>query len=151
MQRPGMPEGEGAGRRQGRAETWLTCEDPRKGESGGTGMALTTCRECKAQISTTAESCPQCGAKPKKTSGCAIILVAFLGLVLFSILVRGCSGSGTATSTAAAPASQKSAPAVPEKADPAAVLAESGKTVDEIEARLRDNAERLKKYYGTPA
>ncbi len=29
-------------------------------------MALVTCRECKAQISDTATTCPQCGAKAKK-------------------------------------------------------------------------------------
>mgnify|MGYP006890186188 CR=1 FL=1 len=114
-------------------------------------MAMTTCKECKAQISTTAEACPQCGAKPKKTSGCAIIVAAFFGLILLSAIVRGCSDSPT-TSTSAPAASTNTAqpaPASPAKADPAAVLAESKKTVDEIEARLKDNAERLKKYYGT--
>jgi len=30
-------------------------------------MAMTKCKECGAQISTTAESCPHCGAKQKKT------------------------------------------------------------------------------------
>jgi len=35
------------------------------------------------------------------------------------------------------------------KADPATVLVESKKTVEKIESRLKENAERLKKYYGT--
>jgi len=110
-------------------------------------MAMTTCKECKAQISTTAESCPQCGAKPRKTSGCAIIVAAFLGLFVLSAIVRGCSGDTTPTSAAAGP---QPATAEPPKADPAAVLAESQKTVAEIESRLKQNSDRLKKYYGTP-
>ena len=113
-------------------------------------MAMTTCKECKAQISTTAESCPRCGAKPKKTSGCAVIVAAFLGLFVLSAIVRGCSGDTTpTTATSATPADQPATPEPP-KADPAAVLAESQKTVSEIESRLKQNADRLKKYYGTP-
>lgn len=114
-------------------------------------MAMTTCKECKAQISTTAEACPQCGAKPKKTSGCAIIVALFLGLVLLSAISRGCSGSSsTSTSESNTPINAaQPAPAEPVKVDPAAVLSESKKTVNEIEARLKDNTERLKKFYGT--
>lgn len=111
-------------------------------------MAMTTCKECKAQISTTAEACPQCGAKPKKTSGCAIIVAAFFGIVFLSVITRGCSESSS-TSTSAPSAPTRPAPAAPVKADPATVLVESKKTVEKIESRLKENAERLKKYYGT--
>ncbi|MNF67105.1 hypothetical protein D3C84_489110 [compost metagenome] len=113
-------------------------------------MAMTTCKECKAQISTTAEACPQCGAKPKKTSGFAFIAAVFFGLFLLSAITRGCSGSGTSTSTTASPTNSQPAPAAPAKADPAAVLADSKNIIKEIEARLKENSEWLKKYYGTP-
>lgn len=121
-------------------------------------MAMTTCKECKAQISTTAEACPQCGAKPTKTSGCAMIVAAFFGLFVLSAIVRGCSGDTSPTTSATqAPASSSPSsdsattpPTSTTKTDPAIVLAESKKTVDEIESRLKENAESLKKYYGTP-
>ncbi|MFN5703885.1 MAG: hypothetical protein ACK46K_08790 [Gammaproteobacteria bacterium] len=54
-------------------------------------MAMTNCKECNAQISTTAASCPQCGASPRKTSGCAVIIAVFLGLAFFSAIMRGCT------------------------------------------------------------
>ncbi|MBP6750369.1 MAG: hypothetical protein KA144_12070 [Xanthomonadaceae bacterium] len=111
---------------------------------------MTTCKECKAQISTTAESCPQCGAKPKKTSGCAIIVAAFLGLSVLSAIVRGCSGDTTPTMATSTATGTQPATAEPPKADPAAVLAESQTTVAEIESRLKQNSDHLKKYYGTP-
>ena len=114
-------------------------------------MAMTTCRECKAQISTTAATCPQCGAKPKKTSGCAIIVAAFFGLILLSAIMRGCSGGPSASTSATNPSSNAAppAPVAPAEPDPAALLAQSKTTVDEIESRIKENAERLKKYYGT--
>jgi hypothetical protein len=114
-------------------------------------MAMTTCKECKAQISTTAAACPQCGAKPKKTSGCAIIVAAFFGLLFLSAITRGCSdGSSTSTAATTSPSNTaQPAPAAPVKPDPAALLAQSKTTVDEIESRLKENAEKLKKYYGT--
>jgi hypothetical protein len=118
-------------------------------------MAITTCKECKAQISTTAEACPHCGAKPKKSSGFAFIAVVFFGLVLLSAITRGCSGSdtlistSTSTSTSASPTNSQPAPAAPAKVDPVAVLAKSKNVVEEVEARLKGNSEWLKKYYGT--
>ena len=114
-------------------------------------MAMTTCRECKAQISTTAEACPQCGAKPKKTSGCAMIVAAFFGLLFLSAIIRGCSDDSSTTTAVTTPSSNavQPAPVVPAKPDPAALLAQSKTTVDEIESRLKENAEKLKKYYGT--
>ena len=114
-------------------------------------MAMTTCRECKAQISTTAAACPQCGAKPKKTSGCAIIVAAFFGLILLSAIMRGCSGGSPTSTSATNPSSNAAppAPVAPAKPDPAALLSQAKTTVDEIESRLKENAERLKKYYGT--
>lgn len=47
-------------------------------------MALTKCKECGKEVSTKAESCPQCGAVIKKKTGC----LGYVGgglLVLFTI------------------------------------------------------------------
>ena len=114
-------------------------------------MAMTICRECKAQISTTAEACPQCGAKRKKTSGCAMIVAVFFGLLVFSAIIRGCSDDSSTTTAATTPSNSAVQPTTPApaKPDPAALLAQSKTTVDEVESRLKENAEKLKKYYGT--
>lgn len=46
-------------------------------------MALTKCKECGEQISTKAETCPKCGAKPpKKTSLLTWIVLAFVVFVV---------------------------------------------------------------------
>ncbi|NYI20184.1 hypothetical protein FHR53_003352 [Xanthomonas arboricola] len=113
-------------------------------------MSMRTCKECEAKISTTAVACPKCGAKPKKTSGCAIVIAAFIGLMFFSAILRGCSDSPSTplTTTPISNAAQSASP-TPAKADPAALLDQSRTTVDSIESRLKENADRLKKYYGT--
>lgn len=117
-------------------------------------MAMTTCKECSAKISTKAEACPQCGAKrPKPTSGCAMIMAIAIGLVFVAALSRGCSDdSSPSTSTTTSSSAPSRAPAAPLKApppDPATVLAESKATLSEIELRLKGNDEKLRKYYGT--
>ena len=47
-------------------------------------MALTRCKECKAEVSTKAKTCPKCGAPVQKhvycLSGCLIIAVVFIVL-----------------------------------------------------------------------
>lgn len=112
-------------------------------------MAMTACKECKAKISTTAEACPQCGAKVKKTSGCALVVAGLFVLIALAALGRGCTDS-TPPRRAAAPAPARAAAAEPAKAaDPAVALSLAKKAVEEIEARLKSNEERLKKYYGT--
>lgn len=47
-------------------------------------MALTKCKECSKEISTEAERCPHCGAKPAKPTSTIALVVA--GLVLIGIL-----------------------------------------------------------------
>jgi uncharacterized paraquat-inducible protein A len=53
-------------------------------------MSLITCKECNAQISETAESCPKCGAKkpkgPLKTIAIIIagVVVVFIAAVLLT-------------------------------------------------------------------
>jgi hypothetical protein len=50
-------------------------------------MALTKCKECGNEVSTTAETCPKCGAKVKKRTGCLTWAVAgFMVLVLIGII-----------------------------------------------------------------
>lgn len=45
-------------------------------------MAMTTCKECKHQISTTAEVCPSCGAQTfNGNAGKRIAGLFYLGLV----------------------------------------------------------------------
>jgi len=80
-----------------------------------------------------------------------MIVAALFGLVLLSAITRGCSDNSS-TSTPPPTNSNSAtqpAPATPVKADPAALLAESKKAVDDVESRLKKNAERLKEYYGT--
>ena len=59
-------------------------------------MALVKCRDCGAEVSTTAATCTKCGAKqPRRTSPAAwFVACLFLAIMLISIFQRG--GSGTA-------------------------------------------------------
>lgn len=42
-------------------------------------MALTKCKECGTQVSTTADACPKCGAKPTRPNYRWILVLAILG------------------------------------------------------------------------
>lgn len=53
------------------------------------GMALTKCHECGDEISTTAAMCPKCGAKPKRTSGCAIVVLVLVALGVVGAILGG--------------------------------------------------------------
>ncbi|WP_312514990.1 hypothetical protein [Massilia sp.] len=55
-------------------------------------MALKPCAECGARISTEAEACPHCGAKPRATMGPIRRLI--LGLIAVSIAVSVFSPKG---------------------------------------------------------
>jgi hypothetical protein len=49
-------------------------------------MALVTCKECNAQISSGAQVCPQCGYKrSKKTSGFTVLLGGTLLVIVLSV------------------------------------------------------------------
>jgi flagellar biosynthesis GTPase FlhF len=51
-------------------------------------MALIACRECKQQVSTTAVTCPHCGAKvPKSTGLLTIVIAGFIGLFVVMTLL----------------------------------------------------------------
>ena len=70
------------------------------------------------------------------------------------MLARACSGDSPTTSTTPSTSNSPNTVAAPIQSqaapDPAALLAESRKTVDEIEARVKANDLHLKKYYATP-
>jgi hypothetical protein len=52
-------------------------------------MALIKCRECGKEVSTEADKCPNCGARPKRKLGClATGGLIFLGLVVLSGVFR---------------------------------------------------------------
>lgn len=63
-------------------------------------MALIKCHECGNETSTTAASCPKCGAKPAKTSLFAQftvgVVLLFFGLWMFSGLKGGDKSSSQA-------------------------------------------------------
>jgi len=66
-------------------------------------MALIICKECKQQVSSTAEKCPSCGAKvPKKLSVVHWIGIGFLGLAFWAIFAAD-NKSSTSSSAASAP------------------------------------------------
>ncbi|WP_424218003.1 zinc-ribbon domain-containing protein [Thauera humireducens] len=56
-------------------------------------MALANCRDCGAQISTTAKSCPRCGAKPRSalgalaTIGKAVVHVGFAVVLIVTFII----------------------------------------------------------------
>lgn len=74
-------------------------------------MAMTKCRECQADISTQAVTCPKCGAKVPKAKGCGTVILilisiwlglAFLGEVVSR--VRGTMPGKASTGTSSPPA-----------------------------------------------
>lgn len=50
-------------------------------------MSLIKCKECGKEISTKADACPHCGAKPYKPGGCMIVFLVAAGLFGFISLV----------------------------------------------------------------
>lgn len=63
-------------------------------------MAMTKCKECDKEISTEADRCPHCGAKPKKPAGWIGWTVAiFVVLIIFASVDR----DNTTSSTSAKP------------------------------------------------
>jgi hypothetical protein len=82
-------------------------------------MALTKCKECGAEVSKKAESCPGCGAPVKAKTGCGtIILGTFLGLVVLGVIGSGLdqnkSSSNSSKPSAAATKTKSSKSAKPQ-------------------------------------
>lgn len=63
-------------------------------------MALRACKECGKDISTKAEACPHCGAKPRRTSAFTLIIAAFFILVAFSAIKASLPGDTTTSARA---------------------------------------------------
>lgn len=83
-------------------------------------MALTNCKECGHQVSTTAQACPKCGAKvPKGMSLGKKLLYGFLGLVA----VRAVIGLAPSADPASANSAPSSSPAQVTPAKQAAAAA----------------------------
>lgn len=74
-------------------------------------MALINCHECGKEISKSADKCPHCGAPPKK--GTSIVTIAFLGIVVFTVLSMALSAifSGGDSSKQSANVATPAAPA----------------------------------------
>ncbi len=66
-------------------------------------MALTICRECKAQVSSEAKVCPRCGAKPLKQTP-AFVLIG--GIIAAIFVIGNVFTSLTEKSTSSADAQQ---------------------------------------------
>ena len=72
-------------------------------------MALTKCKECGHEISKSAASCPNCGAKIRRTSLFTKIVAVFFGLVAISMIVGHQSGDKAQTKKATKEAAQRQA------------------------------------------
>lgn len=70
-------------------------------------MSLINCKECKAEISDAAKTCPKCGAPvPKPTSQFTLLVAGLLAIgALSSIFGRNFTAPSAPTATAAAPPS----------------------------------------------
>lgn len=79
-------------------------------------MALVKCKECGSDISSKAEACPRCGAKPRRTSGCAWLVLILFGLLIIPPMFSGFDGARdrAAVRTARPTAQQPSATPKPE-------------------------------------
>jgi zinc-ribbon domain len=64
-------------------------------------MALVKCKECGEQVSTTAQSCPKCGAKPpKKTSLAALVVLGVIVIGVFAAVRNASNSPGTSSGPA---------------------------------------------------
>jgi len=65
-------------------------------------MAMTKCKECKTDISTTADACPNCGAKQVRTSGCAKVVLWFIGIIVVLAAIGQCSSPSSTSQSSPA-------------------------------------------------
>jgi hypothetical protein len=63
-------------------------------------MALIRCHECGNEVSTTARTCPKCGAKPKKQTGILtwLFLIFIAGPMLIGVIVAAIGSSNSSSS-----------------------------------------------------
>jgi hypothetical protein len=113
-------------------------------------MAMTKCKECGAELSTKATTCPHCGAARKKSSGCALVVLVVLVVIVITIVGANSGGGGTSTPSSTASSVAPSHNVAKAKApDPAAAFAKRKESVVQVEQRLKDNTQQLKKYYAS--
>lgn len=72
---------------------------------------MTKCKECGNQISTKADACPKCGAKQVHTSGCAKVVLIFVGLLVVVMVIGQCSRQTSDVSSSAATSDTTTTPA----------------------------------------
>lgn len=70
-------------------------------------MALITCKDCKKEISTDAERCPNCGARRRRNIGC--LPIAIIMLFLACVFFAGGSHDPMPRAKTALPAAQRTA------------------------------------------
>jgi hypothetical protein len=58
---------------------------------------MTRCKECGNEISTKADSCPKCGAKQVRTSGCAKVVLGFIVLIVLLSVLGQCNRDSSDT------------------------------------------------------
>ena len=82
-------------------------------------MAMTKCKECQTDISTTADACPKCGAKQVRTSGCAQVFLWFIGIVVVFAAIGQCSSPSSSPTDTPSPSNSSSQTISPPAAAPA--------------------------------
>lgn len=65
-------------------------------------MALISCKECGAQVSTQAKNCPACGAKVKKPT--SKLTWIFLGILVLGVIGSMLGGEGQSNTSSGTPA-----------------------------------------------
>lgn len=100
-------------------------------------MALTKCKECGKEVSTTAKACPHCGAKVVRTSAFTVIVGGFFVLVAITMF----AGHLSTESAKAAAAEQQARQAAAEKARIASLSPEM-RAAEEKRQREKDAANR---------
>lgn len=113
-------------------------------------MALETCKECSAQISDKAASCPSCGAPIKRTSLVGKLAAGFLGLAVFSGIVGSCSQQDQKEASTAAAMTPAQIAAKAER-DEQAAGAYACKTFIEKSLKDPDSAQFIYSNYEAPS
>lgn len=73
-------------------------------------MAIKKCKECDKEVSSKAKQCPHCGAPvPKKVGLVGIILVLFVGYIIYA----AATGSGRSSTNSPTPSAVPSTPPTP--------------------------------------
>lgn len=116
-------------------------------------MALVQCKECKAQISSSAKSCPQCGAKVKRTTMFTKVVGGFFALVIAVAIFQNIGADQRRAEQAKAEAARVASLTPEQKkaeAEAAAAKAAKKKVEDEAWARAQALADVVRKSANDP-